>query len=276
MDSDLRNRLNYEAKQLRHDRTAMLSRLDALEPYRNCSLKKSSRRNGGSYYYMRTAGSSKYSYVPAADSSRVLRVKEAAHLGEAIHRIDNDIMLINALLDNYAEYDLAAVNSVLSPAYRMEERVLSGTYSAAGAAWKTERTAFQTMFPDNYPENKTERTSDGVLVRSKNELIIYEKLLSAGLYFIYELPFAADDHGPPMYPDFTVLSPQDMYSEIIIEHVGRLDDRRYREEFARRIKRYIDSGYIPGVNLFFTFNDRYGHLDVLQITKVTADIVGFR
>ena len=39
-----------------------------------------------------------------------------------------------------------------------------------------------------------------------------------------------------------MLSPIDMKTEIIIEYVGRLDLREYREEFARRVERYLRNG----------------------------------
>ena len=77
-----------------------------------------------------------------------------------------------------------------------------------------------------------------------------------------------------MYPDFSILSPVDMKTVIYVEYVGRLDLPKYREDFARRIQRYISNGYIPGVNVFFIYGDRQGHIDSMQINKVIADILG--
>lgn len=65
-----------------------------------------------------------------------------------------------------------------------------------------------------------------------------------------------------------------MKTEIIVEYVGRLDLQQYRDKFAKKIGRYISNGYIPGVNLFFVFGDKEGHIDSLQINKVIADIRG--
>ena len=77
-------------------------------------------------------------------------------------------------------------------------------------------------------------------------------------------------------PDFTILSPVDMKSEIIVEFAGRMDRQDYREDFAKRVGRYIASGFIPGVNLFFIFGDNDGNIDSTQITKVIEDIYGMR
>ena len=114
------------------------------------------------------------------------------------------------------------------------------------------------------------------MVKTLSELLIYERFKDAGLTLIYELPFVPNDYGPALYPDFAVLSPIDMKSVIFVEYVGRMDIQRYREDFARRVGRLIDNGYIPGVNLFFIFGDKDGNIDSLQITKVIADILGLR
>lgn len=65
-----------------------------------------------------------------------------------------------------------------------------------------------------------------------------------------------------------------MKSEILVEYVGRFDLTEYRGDFAKRVGRYIRSGYTPGVNLFFVFSNNDGNIDSTQITKVIADILG--
>ena len=69
-------------------------------------------------------------------------------------------------------------------------------------------------------------------------------------------------------------SPYKIVRRDAIEYVGRLDLPSYRDEFARRLARYINNGYKPGVNVFFIFSDRDGHIDSMQINKVIADIRG--
>ena len=149
-------------------------------------------------------------------------------------------------------------------------------YEIEGKKWLARRLEDQKKFPENYPENKRHRTSDGIWVKTVSEVTLYEMVKSAGLALIYELPLPMKDYGPPVYPDITVLSPIDMKTEIIIEYVGRLDLREYREEFARKIGRYIKSGYKLGTNLFLVYSDSEGHIDSMQIKKVIADITGIR
>ena len=112
------------------------------------------------------------------------------------------------------------------------------------------------------------------MVKTISEVVLYERFKAAGFAQIYELPFIPVDHGPVMYPDLSILSPIDMKSIMIVEYVGRLDLREYREDFAKKLGRYIASGYVPGVNLFLIFSDRDGNIDSMQITKVINDIRG--
>ena len=275
MDADIRDRLIYKRMVLENDRNNYQSRLELLEPYRYCRIKLDKKDPGKSYYYIKPEGSDKYKYV-GKETNRILRVKEAAHLAKAIEHIDHDIELVNSLLHGYIPYDDMTIDRLLPLSYRTDMKQRETLYDRVGKKWKEKKLEYQKQFPENYPERKTETASDGVKVKSKNEAIIYNKLLDSSLYHIYELPLVLDDYGPPMYPDFTVLSPIDMASEIIIEHIGKLNEWEYVNDFAKRVRRYILAGYVPGVNLFFTFNDKDGHIDSLQITKVIADILGIR
>ena len=275
MDADLRSRLIYELKHLNHKKQEYSSRLDILEPYGSLQLKRVLSR-GNVYYCIKPYGSAKYKYTGSETNLTVVRIKEAAHLAEAIKLIDKNIDLIDSLLSGYKPYDFSSVDLLLPKSYQGEISVSSSAYQAAGEKWKAEKLQFQKQFPENYPENKTERAADGTMVKSMNEVNIYNRFLDAGFYHIYELPLIVKDYGPPLYPDFTILSPLDYTTEIIVEHVGRLDDLKYGEGFASRVRRYILNGFIPGINLFFIFNDKDGHIDSLQINKVIADILGLR
>ncbi len=250
------------------------TRLESLHGYKGAFLRHSKRKNGNGCYYIKRAGSDRYSYINQSNRSEIEKVREAKYLEEAIRRLDQDIDLMKSLTENYIPFDLNSVNDNLPKIYRCEVPPVSELYEREGMKWRSERLEFQKRFPENYPQYKKHRTSDGILVKTISELVLYERFKAAGLVQIYELPFPADDHGPPLYPDFTILSPVDMKTEIIVEFVGRLDRQEYREDFARRVGRYIASGYTPGVDLFFIFNDKDGNVDSTQITKVISDIFG--
>ena len=272
LNAELKQRLNYELSLLEYARKEYSRRLDSLQEYRGARLRKTRPGNKKSYYYIKRHSSDKYHYLGLSGQLEVERAREVRFLEEAIQRIDRNIDLMKSLADGFLPFDPSSVSASLPEIYRCEVPPVSKLYEIEGAKWRDRRLEFQKGFPENYPQNKKHTASDGVKVKTISELTLYERLRGAGLAVIYELPFPPKDYGPALYPDCTVLSPIDMKTEIIIEYVGRLDLQEYREDFARRVRRYIASGYIPGVNLFFVFGGKDGEVDSTQISKVIADI----
>ena len=274
MDAELDERLCYELMLLEQQRKDYALRLEKLQDCTNLLLKRM-ERNGHSYYYIKRPGSDSYNYINRS-SDEISRIRETRYLEESISRIDNNIELVRSLKDDYLPLDMSHVNERLPYAYRGEVVPVSDMYREISDKWLARELELQKEFPENYPQYKKHRTSDEIMVKTISELVIYERFKAAGLTQIYELPFLPSDHGPAVYPDFSVLSPIDMESVIFVEFARRMDIHGYREDFARKVGRYIDSGYIPGVNLFFIFSDKDGNVDSLQITKVIADIYGLR
>ena len=276
MDADLNLRLDYELLMLRSKRGEYASRLEQIGSYEGVRLKRT-KHDGSDYYYsIKRPGDSTYKYAGRQSRSEVSLICESRFLTEAVRRIDSNIDLIDALKEGYFSLDIASINNSLPHAYRCESLPLAESYKVFSSMWLARNLDFQKKFPENYPQYKKHRTSDGVMVKTISEVVLYERFKAAGLTQIYELPFVPEDYGPALYPDFTILSPLDMETSIFVEFVGRMDLQKYREDFARKTGRYIENGYIPGINLFFIFNDRDGNIDSLQITKVIADILGLR
>lgn len=274
MDADLNRRLDYELKQLSALRNTCARRLMNLNGREYTLLRKTKRKHGGVYYYAGRKGKKKFSYLGNARVSEVKRIREAHFLKEYISRIDDNIAAIKRFIADYLPYDRYSINAALREIYRGDVTPVSEAYRIEGEKWLAEKIAFQKEYPENYPEHKTERASDGTMLKTISELLVYERLKDAGLYVLYELPLVLNDYGPAIYPDFTILSPVDMKTVIIVEFVGRLDMSVYREAFARKLGRYIENGYIPGVNLFLIYGDKDGHVDSMQINRVIADIKG--
>ena len=276
MNAELKHRLNYEILVLENVRKEYASRLERLEDCEGAFLLRKNHGHGRYYFFIKRRGSKAYKYIGNSDKREVKMVREARFLEEAIRRIDRDLGFMKALADGFLPFDPSHVSESLPETYRCEVPPVSELYQREGKKWKAAQLEHQKRFPENYPERKTQRTSDGVMVKSISEVVLYEMFKSAGLVQIYELPFPPMDYGPTIYPDFTILSPVDMKTNIIVEYVGRMDLTDYGEKFAKRVKRYMDSGYQPGVNLFFIFGDKKGNIDSTQVTKVIADIWGLR
>ncbi len=253
------------------------ARLESLIDFKDAFLRRAKpAKSKYYYYYVKRNGSKAYDYLGSSDQRVVTQVREARFIKEAIRRIDHDLGLMKLLADGFLPFDPSHINESLPATYRCDVPPSSELYEVEGKKWLSRRLEDQKGFPENYPGKKQHRTSDGIWVKTVSEVVLYEMVKSAGLALIYELPLPMKDYGPPLYPDVTVLSPIDMKTEILIEYVGRLDLREYREEFARKIDRYIKGGYKIGVNLFFIFSDSKGHIDSMQIKRVIADILEIR
>ena len=116
-----------------------------------------------------------------------------------------------------------------------------------------------------YDENLCIRTAQGHYVRSKSECIIANALLSYGITYRYEYPIEID--GEKYLPDFLIYKANGQL--IIWEHLGMLDDEEYRKRAAVKISNYIKAGFIPGVNLIITADDKNGRvIDSYKVHKL--------
>lgn len=274
INAELYQRISWELKMLERTRREYAIRLDKLADYRGVRLKRFRPTKRKFYYYVKRRGSKAYEYIDQSNKKYVQRVKEVRFLEEAIRRIDRNIKIMKSVLEGLMPFDPSTIAESLPAIYRCEVPPVSELYVHKSAVWKAKQLEFQNRYQENYPEHKTHTTSDGVKVKTISELFMYERFKAAGLAFVYELPLPPADYGPALYPDFTILSPIDMKSHIIVEFAGRMDRQDYREDFARRVGRYIASGYIPGVNLFFVFSDKDGNIDSTQVTRLIEEIFG--
>lgn len=120
-----------------------------------------------------------------------------------------------------------------------------------------------------YAEHLIHRTTKGVLVRSKSELVIANHLESIGLSYYYERPPDGAETGGRRWPDFTFID--DAGDPIVWEHLGLLNRPDYQAAWERKRAWYADNGYTEGSTLF-TSEDRDGGLDSAQIVNVARRI----
>lgn len=86
------------------------------------------------------------------------------------------------------------------------------------------------------------RTSTGIAVRSKSELLIFEELRRAGYQPEYEKPLTLN--GSTRYPDFTI---EDEISGRVVywEHLGLLDRKDYRLSWEAKLAWYKANKILP-------------------------------
>ena len=108
---------------------------------------------------------------------------------------------------------------------------------------------------DHHSENPNRReelkypTIGRVYMRSKSEQALGNLLERLHIPYRYESELVIN--GIAYHPDFIIMLPSGRL--FIIEHVGRLDLRKYNEDLILRLLSYNDIGLLIGRDVFFTF-----------------------
>lgn len=129
-----------------------------------------------------------------------------------------------------------------------------------------ERQDFPTL--QDHSENKIFQTEKGEKVRSKSEMLIAHLLYSNNIPYRYECQLKLN--FMEYYPDFTIRHPET--GELVIwEHFGLMDDPAYVRAAGRKIKDYIEAGFIPGKNLIMTFESEKYPFDFQKIQDIIRE-----
>lgn len=118
----------------------------------------------------------------------------------------------------------------------------------------------------------------GVLVRSKNELIVATILeqVAPGNWH-YEQPLTID--GITKYPDFTIQT--DLGDEVVWEHLGMMNNPQYAANWVAKKQWYIDNGYRPydepdadGSRGVLVWSDDQGGVDHPAWEAIASEVLG--
>jgi exodeoxyribonuclease V alpha subunit len=91
-------------------------------------------------------------------------------------------------------------------------------------------------------KNLIHQASDGRMLRSKSELMIYQRMLDKGLVPMYEKPLVIKE--VEKLPDFTIEN-DDTGINYYWEHCGMLYDKGYAERWEEKYQWYIENGILP-------------------------------
>lgn len=114
---------------------------------------------------------------------------------------------------------------------------------------------------------------DGTRVRSKGECLHYNQLQELGLLFRYDCILeivAQNGMTKKVSPDFLIRCLDGKL--LIIEHLGRMDDKGYAIDFGEKCYWYLQAGYKLGENLFVTSDDLHGGTDSRMIMDVDRQV----
>ena len=102
-------------------------------------------------------------------------------------------------------------------------------------------------------------------MRSKSEVLIANTLDELGIPYRYEAPLSLKN-GKIIHPDFTILRVRSRKA-CYFEHCGRMDDSDYLHRFMKREQQYIINGFIPGRDVFMSFESATDPLNTLSLRE---------
>ncbi len=180
---------------------------------------------------------------------------------EQRRRLLKNQKIVKKALSSYEDFDFSSILKTLPEAYTLGAQALLKTPLSAPVG---------NDYPTNtYFSDTSHITSDGRVVKSKSELLIYELLLANGITFRYEERLRLfDDNGERQtrYPDFTIYLNDDR--QLFWEHIGLLQHDQYRERTLNSLQLYHLNGIKPCDNLILTFDEPDGSLNMLTINRI--------
>ncbi len=245
------------------------ARADELQDYKGIVLRKMKNNYDSIFYKSRIRGTKKDKYFGTEGSENVELVKEAHYYKYSIPRIESNLKICRKVLQRLEKTDYDSIDEVLPKTYRGAKlkapSVSQG--NAVAEMWKKRAEAYKESRGPWFPEDLTTTTADDSLVRSKSEGLIYNHYLSQGCTFVYELPYEVD-LGIWRHPDFSILSEIDWKTVILHDHQGRYGFEEDRKRYERDMYMYWRRGFIPGVNIFYTFDDPRGGFNISTVQNI--------
>lgn len=220
--------------------------------------------NGHRRYYITMPGERKAKYAGGKMMVTIYKIKQRRKAEIMLNIIINNIKVREYVLENYRDCSDAAMDEILSPAYRTDDELTEKVFQQTGIS----RKVHQSENPYK-PEELRHVTSFNLRVRSKGELILAEALQASGLEFYYEKRlelYDEDGNIKVVYPDFTIVFPSGFI--IYWEHKGRLDDRNYMLRDIEKTQLYYDNGIFEPHNLIVTTDGPDNMTDMEAVNRI--------
>lgn len=216
--------------------------------------------NGSLYYYYVVDGKKKY--LGMDDNELILKLQKKHFIEESIRRIDKNCRLMSSLAAGYASIDPDDIMKASPRAYQSLPKscfTMVGINSQKG--WGHEQYNRYT----GHPEQLNHKTLKGDFVRSKSEAIIANMLFVKKIEYHYEEMLVLGDC--PLAPDFKIAVKSQRKFKLL-EHFGLIGDKEYRDTCMWKIGTYLKFGYRPYEDILFTYDDKDGHINTVDIDKV--------
>lgn len=225
-------------------------------------------------YYLAVSKNGKYSrrgITKEPDQVRLYARKEL--LAKAVALLDHNIKVLTQAINNYKPWDPLSLQQSLSKSLRNLPAELFLDPVEDAATMKLDADLQQKIDahkqwaaepyspPDFKSEGRTLRTTRGLLVRSKSEMLIAEKLYEYGIAFRYEQPLELRG-GKIVHPDFTF---EGAAGEMFyLEFCGMMDDEDYVKAFMHKRALYESNDINEWTNMIYVFASG-NTIDMMQV-----------
>ena len=270
MEKEIVRTITKYVNYLENVKGAQTKRADDIKDWDNITLIPLKKKRGQQYYRSRRKGDEKFKYLGSEDNPNVENIKEIHYLKDSLVRIDANLNVCYSLLDKLERTDYDSIDDALPQVYRGAKLRNSKLLlpDSAAARWKEEAEAYKLSKGPWYPQDLKVTTADKNMVRSKSEGLIYNHYLYKEITFVYELPLELDGGRTIRHPDFTILTETDWCSTILHDHQGRYGFEEDRERYNNDMYLYWKNGFVPGVNIFYTFDDIDGGFDITVVQNI--------
>ena len=236
--------------------------------------------SGRSNYYYRPKAKREKIFIHSAQTDILKSIVRRKIIQIRTKRLETNISLLETVLSNICDYGISSSFEALPKSYREAVEYLE---SLSGGACPPGKNVVTEVIQSENPYNRDElihKVSNGLFVRSKNEVLIAEMLLMAGINFYYEKALKltkvyVDSSGntrfenETVYPDFTIYLADG--TVIYWEHAGLMDKPRYRTRHFEKISLYYDNDIYPPKNLIVTMDGKGKPFDNAAVKKIIND-----
>lgn len=238
-----------ELKQMMENRIQELKRIirikeKALKNVPDTTIQISNVRSKPQFYFNNNG---KRTYANEKDKKLVQKLVQKDYDQRILAKAKKELKDLEKLYQNYDDKSYESVYENLHP---VRQQLITPIWLPDEEFIKQWEAVQYTPkgFGPNLPEYYTDK---GERVRSKSEILIANALKKHKIPYRYEYPIQLDPYSPIIHPDFTVLNVRTR-KEYLWEHMGKMDEEKYRNRSLNRILNYEKNGIFPGDKLILT------------------------
>lgn len=229
-------------------------------------LRISKNRGVPRYFQVTESKDTTGKYLTKENYELAKKLAEKDYLNKLMKEVKSELRDINNYLNNHKISDLEDIYTFTND-YRkhlFKPLILPDEFYVQ--QWENE------SYESNpyYEKDKIYPTKKGDLARTKSEVLLADMYYELGIPYRYEAKLKLKN-GVEKYPDFTLLDVKNR-KLIYHEHLGLMDDDKYRYKNLRKLNEYRRSGIYPGKNMIITYEADGSPLNIQDIRQMVEEM----